>query len=447
MSSTQSKSFYTSFAFHGFLIVLLLLFFFALHSLIGSVFEARDKEYKKVINAMAQDWGGDQSVVGPVLVVPYVEHVTSVKTVTDNNGDDKTVSRDIFTNKTMILLPEELRIKTELNELHRKKGQYDSLVYQADLNMTGFFNLDLLPREKNKYTIRWKKAWLAVGLSDTKVITSTSPLRWDDSSAKFEPGTRLTKLLPSGIHAKMINTSKKNKRPEFKIQLSFKGSNAFRFAPLGESTVATIRSAWSHPSFEGGILPKSKIISDDGFSAEWNIPHLSRNYPQSWLLGEQTFPLTNLVTGVDFKSPASVYSKISEVIKYGIIFVAFAFLALLVFDISAVSRVHLIQYGIIGLSLSLFYFFFAVLAEYFLLDRAYVYAVSGILSIVTLYVMAVLRSFLKGIFILIVLGGLYGALYFILQKEEHAFLVGSGVLLFIMMMFMSVTQKIQRSGN
>ena len=443
MSSTQSKSFYSSFAFHGLLVVLLLLFFFALHSLLSDIFKERDSNYKKVINDMAQDWGGDQTVVGPVLVVPYVEHVTSVETVTDNNGDAKTVSRDIFTKQMMILLPEELRITAKLNEAHRKKGHYDSLVYQADLSMTGFFNLDLLPHESNKYTIRWKKAWLAVGLSDTKVISSTSPLRWDDNSAKFEPGTQLDKLLPNGIHAKMTTTSNKNKRPEFKIQLSFKGSNAFRFAPLGESTVASISSAWSHPSFQGSIIPKSKIISDEGFSAEWNIPHLSRNYPQSWLQGEQDYSLSDLVTGVDIKSPASVYSKISQVVKYGALFIAMAFLALMVFDTSSATRVHLIQYGIVGLSLSLFYFLLAVLTEYFPFKMAYLYAVSGILGTTTVYAMVVLKSFSKGFFILLILGSLYAALYLIMQKEDYALIASSAALLFSVVLFMIATRKIQ----
>ena len=407
--------------------------------------EEQDIKHQAVINEISEGWGHDQIVTGPVLAVPYVEHVTSVETVTDAEGQARVVSRDVFTNKTMILLPEELHVAAKLTEIHRKNKNQSSQVYQGDLTLSGVFNLNALPRENNKYTIRWKKAWLAVGMSDIKAINNTSPLRWDDSSSKFEPGTRLKDILPNGIHASMANTSKLNKRPEFKIQLSFKGNSRFQFSPLGESTTATIESEskWMHPRFEGSVLPKSKIISDEGFSAEWNIPHLSRNYPQSWLLGEENHSLDELTTGVDLFTSVSLYAKVQGIVKYGVLFIGLTFLTFFAFEVTRKSRIHIIQYAVIGLSLCLFYLILIALTQYFSLMMAYVYATCAILGLITLYTMILFKSITKGILIFLLLGSLYLALYSILEMENTALIAGAGVLLFVVMLLMMATRNIQ----
>jgi len=412
--------------------------------MVENILDERDTIHQSELDNIAEGWGDDQTVAGPILVVPFVEHITSVETITDSQGDSRVVSKDVFTSKTMVLLPEELHVDAKLNERHRKEGKQSSQVYDGDLTLSGVFNLDALPRENNKITIRWDKAWLAVGLTDIKAIDSTSPLRWDDKSAKLESGTRLKNILPNGFHASMASTSKINKRPEFKVQLSFKGKNRFSFVPVGESTTAYVESAWPHPSFQGGVLPKSKIISSDGFSAEWNITHLSRNYPQSWLIGEDSYQLDELTAGVDLFTSVLHTSKVNRVVKYGALFIGLTFLSFLTFEVSVKSRVHIIQYAVVGLSISLFYLLLISLSEHFSFMMAYVYATSAILSIITLYTMAVFRSFAKGGFILLLLGSLYTALYFILQMEAHALLAGSSVLFFVVVLLMMATRNIHR---
>lgn len=446
MPSEKSKSFYSSLTFRGFLVALLMLLMLIPLFMVETIVDERNSYYHSVIDDISKGWGQDQTLIGPVLAVPYVEHITSVETVTDSNGVTKTVSRDVFNDKTMILLPEELRIKAKLNETHRKRGIYDSLVYKADLDLTGYFNLDALPRESNKYSIRWNKAWLAIGLSDTKAINRITPLRWGKSSAKFEPGTRLLKILPNGFHASMKNIQKGNKRPEFKIKLSFNGNTRFKFAPLGEITIAEVESGWPHPSFQGDIFPNSKIISNEGFSAEWNIPHLSRNYPQSWLMSNENYRLDELTTGVDLYRPVSLYSKVGRAVKYGALFIGLTFLTFLVFEVTVKSRVHIIQYAIIGLSLSLFYLLLISLSEYISFMMSYIFAASTIVGIITLYTFAVLKSVGKGLFIMILLGSLYTALYFILQMEDYALLAGAGVMLFVLVILMIATRNIQHDA-
>ncbi len=439
----DSQSFFSSIAFRSFLIIVLLALMLVPLKMVQKLLEENNIHHASMLSEISKGWGENQTIIGPVLAVPYVEHLNSVETVTDSSGLTKTISRDVFNDKVMIILPEELNINAKLNERHRKQGRYDSLVYKADVELNGYFNLDVLPQENKRYSIRWKKSWLAIGLSDTKAINDSSPLRWENSSAKFEPGTRLLKLIPNGIHALMKNTKKGVERPSFKIQLSFNGKSKFRFAPIGESTVAQLESSWATPSFQGAILPRSKILSKEGFTAEWSIPYLSRNYPQSWLLNdENTYDLTELTTGVDLGSPPSVYSKVSQAANYGALFIGLTFLAFLIFEITVKSRIHIIQYALVGLSISLFYILLISLLERFSFQMAYLYSAGAILGIITLYTAFILKSLSKSMFILILLGSLYAAMYTILEIEEYALLVGAGVLLFIILLLMMATRSI-----
>ncbi|PIE71698.1 MAG: hypothetical protein CSA20_10195 [Deltaproteobacteria bacterium] len=58
-----------------------------------------------------------------------------------------------------------------------------------------------------------------------------------------------------------------------------------------------------------------------------------------------------------------------------------------------------------------------------------------------IYAWAVLRNFWKGLFILLMLGGLYYLLFMILQMEDYALLAGTGLLVFATLMLMFVTRN------
>ncbi len=446
-SLNKSTSIFHSLSFRSLLVGALMLAMLIPLFMVENVVRERNDYYHSVLADIAKGWGGMQTIVGPVLVVPYIEHLTSVDTVTDNSGLSKTISRDVFNDKTMILLPEDLNIDTKLIEKHRKRGIYDSLLFTSEMQLSGHFNLSALPSESKKYTIRWQKAWLAVGLSDTKAINATTPLRWDDSSAKFEPGTRLPKLFPQGFHASLedvtINRGPSGQRPKFKIQLSFNGSTGLRFAPLGESTIAKIKSGWPHPSFQGAILPTNKNIGKDGFDAEWRIPYLARNYPQHWLMGEENYNLHGITTGVNMFTPVSLYAKVIRAAKYGMLFIGLTFVTFLIFEITLGTRLHVIQYLVIGIALSLFYLLLVSLSEHIKFFMAYIDASVVTVGIITLYTAAVMKSFWRALTIFVMLAGLYGVLYFILQMEDYALLAGSGVMLFIVVILMVTTRNIR----
>lgn len=444
------KAISESITFRTFIIAILALFMLIPLYMTQSIITERNQYYHQTLENIGKGWGGQQTIVGPVLVVPYVEHIFSANTVTDKEGESKTISRDIFNHKTIVLLPEELKVEAELNEQFRKRGIYSTLLYIADLTLSGTFDLSVLPpKDSTSRKVNWNKAYLAIGLSDTKAITETTPIRWDTASAPLEPGTQLPDFLQSGFHASMKHTRRFNSRPEFRIKLSVKGSGGFRFAPLGKMTKATITSGWPHPSFQGDILPNNEAeVNEEGFTAHWSIPNLARNYPQHWRLEEDKAPpkydLYSLTTGVDLFTPVSIYTKINRSVKYGALFIGLTFIVFLLFEVVSKTRTHSIQYILVGLSLSLFYLILVSLSEHLPFLISYAYAASTTIGLITLYSAAVLRRFSRTLLMFLLLSSLYGVLFFILQMEDYALLAGTGLITLIIIVMMFATRRLQR---
>ena len=61
------------------------------------------------------------------------------------------------------------------------------------------------------------------------------------------------------------------------LNLTMGGAEQFRFAPAGRQTRVAMTSDWPHPGFAGAFLPQARVISGTGFTADWDIPHLSRD--------------------------------------------------------------------------------------------------------------------------------------------------------------------------
>ena len=448
-SSSKLIQFTQSLSFRSALIAILTLLMVIPLTLVDNTIRERSNRYNNVLNDMASNWGDQQTLVGPVLVVPFVEHVLTVSTITDNSGESKTVSKDVFTERTMYILPQELDIEAKMNEEYRKRGIYNSLVYTSNLTLKGQFNIEeLIDVCTDNCTVHWDKAWITIGLSDTKAITEASRLNWDGSSVSINPGTKIPQLIHSGFHAPLMGNVPESPLPTFKLHIVFNGSKGIRFAPLGEVTKAKISAGWPHPSFQGSVLPKEQKVSATGFTAKWQIPNLARNYPQHWIdeadkkNDRPAYDFYNFTTGVDLFEPITLYSKISRASKYGILFIALTYITFLIFELTVRTKPHFIQYVLVGLSLSLFYLILVSLAEHIVFLYAYLAASGVTILLITLYSAAILKKKRRALGIALLLIGLYAVLYTILHLEDYALLAGSGLLLVVISALMLATRKI-----
>jgi len=421
-------------------------------TMVSDVVDDRSWAYNNVLSDIASTWGEQQKLQGPVLLIPYTEKLISEKVLTDKDGVERKVNKTTYQHHTAIILPEDLNIDADLASDTRNRGIYNSLVYTADLNITGSFQRpDISHLSNNIDEIHWDQAWLSLGISDTQAINKVSSLQWQNNQhdvmyLDFEPSTKIISTIPQGFHAPLDlsqdSLSEDITIYSFSLDIDVNGSNGFYFSPFGKVSNIHINSDWPHPSFQGNALPDQYTIEDSGFDAYWSIPNLARNYPQMWTLETQQFDLDEFSAGVNLFESVSLYSKITRAIKYGSLFFILTYITFLIFEMAIGRRLHLVQYGMIGLALSMFYLALLSLAEHIGFFTAYLSAASVIISMISLYVYAAIRRFSSAAIIGTLLSGLYVILYMLLKSEDHALVSGTALLLVVLAIMMYLTRNI-----
>ena len=408
----------------------------------------RHNLYRQVLVDIAGLWGGEQLVQGPVLVVPFIERHVTEEQVEDEGGGKRTVSRAQSVERHAIILPRELRIGLKLGEQFRKRGIYRSLVYVADVRMSGSFRLPAIADLSSRLEeIRWDDAFVAVGLTDTRAINRVSALDWAGDRVELRPGTHLADTLVSGFHAPVPRLDARATDRDFDLEFSANGSAALRFAAFGATTRVDMQSTWPHPSFQGSVLPGEYSVTDEGFTASWVIPSLTRNFPQAWVQEERAYNLAEFQAGVDLFEPVFLYSKVSRAVKYGVLFIALTFLTFLVFELTIQARLHFVQYALIGLALSLFYLILLSLAEHIAFAGAYVTASAVTISLITAYAWAALRRPARAAIVFALLTALYVVLYSLLHLEDYALLMGTGLLVAVLAVLMYLTRNLRPESS
>ncbi len=412
--------------------------------------------HQEATRNITSSWGEAQSISGPVLVLPYGVWQDHKKTVTVKVGKEereKEVVERKYSMRYKLILPAELSFDARVEPEIRYRGIYRQALYNAPVAIQGHF---ILPKTddfaSNTQQIHWDKAWLAVGITDLKTISESGTLQWADSAAPaYKPGTRVGNLLGPGFHTDLALTDKAaGAKQDFLLTLSIRGSGGIAFTPVGEKTLITVAGAWPDPSFQGNLLPVERKITDKGFSARWNISNLTRTYPQiedvpNLESVRELDSLRAFTAGVDLHETVSLYRMVRRAVHYGILFIAVSFVTLFAFEMVSRQRMHPLQYGMVGLSMSLFYLVLLSLAEHIDFGLAFAAASAVTAAMNSLYVAAALQSKTRGLVMAALLSGLYALLFSLLRMEDFALLVGTGLVVAMMAVLMFVTRKLPHS--
>lgn len=410
----------------GTLIFLLMIPF----TMINSLIDEREERQNNIIDEISQKWGLSQTISGPILTIPY----NTYKFV---DGEKKFLQKQFA-----VFLPENLSITGNINPEIRSRGIYEAIMYNTELNISGFFNS---PSFKQWHTeekdICWNEAVIIFGISDLRGIKDKVQFKWNDSSINLIPGTTINQI-HEGIHSPIKLSPKvdSTKKYTFSAKLNINGSKSLNFIPLGKETHVDISSSWHSPTFQGNYLPEKREISQDGFNAKWKILHFNRNFPQQW--NSYDFDIYKSTFGVKLIQPIDEYCKIDRTTKYALLFITLTFLTFFLIEILNKLRVHPIQYLLIGFALCLFYTLLLSFTEHFSFNLAYILASAAIIGLITLYTKSVLRQSKLSIIIGLLISVLYGFLYVVLQLQDYSLLMGSIGLFIILSIVMFVTRKI-----
>jgi inner membrane protein len=104
---------------------------------------------------------------------------------------------------------------------------------------------------------------------------------------------------------------------------------------------------------------------------------------------------------------------------------------------------HLIQYGLAGLALVLFYTLLLSISEYTGFNIAYLIAGTCTIGLVGWFIGSILRSSTLAIFITFVLSVVYAYIFFIIQLQDYSLLMGSIGLFIALATIMYFSRKLQ----
>jgi len=226
----------------------------------------------------------------------------------------------------------------------------------------------------------------------------------------------------------------------FSMNIDLKGSQYIDFVPLGKTTDVDLKSNWTTPSFSGTYLPDSREINTDGFTAHWNILHLNRNYPQSWI-GSQ-YKVGSSSFGTNLLLPVDNYKKSYRVAHYAILFLVFTFMVFFFVEVLNKVFIHPIQYLLVGIALVIFYTLLISFSEHIMFNIAYILSAILTLFLITGYTAAILKSRKIALLIFGILTLLYSFIFTIIQMEDYALLIGSIGLFLILGIVMYFSRKI-----
>lgn len=387
----------------------------------------RQEEVKKEIT---DKWGSHQLIVGPILSLPYY------KLSIDSQGFKHELSG------VLNILPKKLSHSASIDPEVRSRGIFEAVVYRTKIDGEGTFEIsDFSYAGIKSSEIQWNKAYISMGITDTRGITQQISLKWNNFDIVFEPGPKNSIAGASGIHAFVpLHTAKKSFN--FIYSFDIRGSKKLEFLPLGGETKVDIKSNWSSPSFTGVYLPNERDIVD-GFSASWSVSSFGRSYPSQWVDSEVSAQmLSDSRFGVSLIQHVDFYTKINRTVKYAIMFIAITFLSFFLFEVLSKLRIHPFQYLLVGFALALFYLLLLSLSERFGFLPAYIISTVAIIGLITSYSAKVLRANKKALIISGLLFLLYSYLYVIVQLEDLALFYGSILLFLLLALTMYLTRNI-----
>ncbi|MGA1876327.1 MAG: cell envelope integrity protein CreD [bacterium] len=397
-------------------------------SMVTSLMRERESRRESVVQEINQKWGNSQTITGPFFTIPYKVFYK------DEHEKLK------YNLRYLHILPEKLNISGNIDPHIRYRSLYEAVLYNARITVAGNFRLPPLSQlNLDPDHVLWKKAVFSLGITDMRGIQEDMVITFHDKEYEISPGLKTTDIASAGVSS-LIPLSPKEETGSFSFRLNLNGSEQIHVIPVAEETNVDLTSSWPSPSFNGAFLPTTREITDKGFSAQWKVLHLNRNFPQFWQ--GSSYKVDNASFGLKLIITADIYQKAMRIAKYAIMFIVFTFFAFFFSEIINKKQIHPIQYVLIGLAVILFYVLLLSISEHVNFDAAYLLSALAITILVTGYSKAIVKNRYFTLTVLAILIILYAYLYIVLQLEDYALLMGSIGLLLVLGTVMYITRAV-----
>jgi inner membrane protein len=407
--------------------------------MVSGVIEDRQKFRDTAVQSIEASYAGPQSVVGPVLVRPYTQTVQT--TETDDKGVKRThVQKDELTATSF---PRELSMRGTMLPSDRRHGLYKVEVYELQGQLKGRFDV---VDPKTEGSVTWGEPYLALSIQDTRGIVGRPRVQVNGAEETMLQGAPTSSGWQPNLRIPLQGVSELKGNVDFSIDFNLAGTEKLSMAPIGDTNVLEVRSAWKSPLFDGQFLPRTREVTANGFHALWEVSSLAS--------GAQVQLEANPAKGIDLMSVSLTtildpYSLSNRAVKYGILFVVLTFGGFFIFELLKELPIHPIQYLLVGFGLAIFFLLLISFSEHMGFGLAYLLASAGCIGLLTFYLSFVLRSAARGTGFGAMLTSFYSAIYGLLISEDNALILGSLILFLLLAAVMVLTRRVDwyRSGT
>ncbi|MGE0256563.1 MAG: cell envelope integrity protein CreD [Alphaproteobacteria bacterium] len=381
--------------------------------LISKTTEDRE-EYRRVAAAEITDtWGGPQTIVGPVLVVP----------VADRSASTDPASQRVWS-RQVILLPDSYNATARIDAELRNKGIFTAPVYSATIDVTADFATAIATaRFADQEAPLWEQTTLTIALTNTRGLRAHPVASWDGSALALAAVASMGGLAGDTIGATIGDPRGNGGKAVMKLVVA--GSQRLAFIPVGRDSMIHATSNWRDPGFDGDFLPNSRTVGDAGFEATWSVPQIARGFVQRIEPAQMRQLVSSTDAGVTLVQTVDLYRLMQRAMKYGLFFVGLALLTVFVVEVTGQRAVHAAQYVMIGLAKCVFFLLLLSLGEQIGFLAAYATSSVATIALVCAYGRSALALGRRIWLMAAALTGLYGVLFALLQSPDLALLSGS----------------------
>ncbi len=414
----------------SFFIGLLILLLLIPATFIQSLVSERSSRQTEAVKEISSKWAGSQTITGPVIGIPYMEVVTYEKNTTE-------------VKKWAYFLPDKLDIQARISPEKRYRGIYEVVVYTSELQIKGSYDsLHIAELNIPADKLLWNEAAVFFNISDVQGLKEEMTLHLAGNTLDLVPAKYSSDQFKNALSAALPASLAGVRGPlDFSATVQLKGSGDLLFVPAGKVTTVKAASSWPDPSFAGSYLPDLRTVKDSGFTADWKVLYLNRNYPQQWK--GDVHEMGGSAFGVNLILPVDVYQQTTRSVKYAILIILLTFTAFFLIEWVYRRSIHSFQYVLVGLALCLFYTLLLSFSEYIGFNKAYLTAALATIFLIAWFVRSILRSSKMSLFVGALLSLLYGFIFTLIQLQDYALLMGSIGLFITLGVVMYFSRKIK----
>lgn len=346
---------------------------------------------------------------------------TALESVKKSWGDIVEVNTPYIKVRNDKFFPEVSESNIQINVQQKKRGYFTVPVYLAKVKMKFKFNTqdnlklshEKKERDPSRLIMPFKNSGSVVvfKITETNNTVDLSKTVYSDEII----------VMPDLVKDKEFFGK------EFLIEMEVRGIDKFNLNLLSKNDKVFINSNSSDLKFEGDILPTESTVSKSGIDAKWSFSQMGT--------------LTDNIISVKLIWNNPGYLKFDRIMNYGFLFIALIFITFFILEYIYKNKLHPIQYGAVGIAISIFYLMLLALLEKIGFDWAYMISSLAVISLNTFYMAGVFSKIKTVLIVLLVEILLHVYFYIILSLEDLAFLVGSIGLFAALATFMIITRK------